>query len=124
MLSSIHIFTICAISKSDFNLTQRSHNPDLLVRLSSSSPGVRRSKFNFFRTWSCCISNKMESQIQQRSSKYLFSQTPPDPRGQNSTFSEQFHVAYQMQQHGSKYFARRPPPPPPYIGVQKVKCIF
>ena len=38
--------------------------------------------------------------------------------GQNSTFSEHCHVAYQfkgnheMQQHGSKYFARRPPSPP------------
>ena len=37
--------------------------------------------------------------------------------GQNSTFSEHGHVAYQikwnheMQQHGSKYFARRPPMP-------------
>ena len=38
--------------------------------------------------------------------------------GQNSTLSEHDHVAYQikwnheMQQHGSKHFARRPPPPP------------
>ena len=37
--------------------------------------------------------------------------------GQNSIFSEHGHVAYQvkwnpeMQQHGSKYFARRPPMP-------------
>ena len=37
-------------------------------------------------------------------------------KGQNSTFSEHDHVAYQikdnhqMQQHGSKYFARRPLP--------------
>ena len=48
---------------------------------------------------------------------------PPPPTlgmgsiGQNSAFSEHGHVAYQikwnheMQQHGSKYFARRPPPP-------------
>ena len=38
--------------------------------------------------------------------------------GQNSTLSEHDHVVYQikwnheMQQHGSKHFARRPPPPP------------
>ena len=50
--------------------------------------------------------------------------SPPPPTigigliGQNSTFSEQGHVAYQfkgnheMHQHGSKHFARRPPPPP------------
>ena len=47
---------------------------------------------------------------------------PQNPRdgtiGQNSTFSEHGHVAYQikwnheMQQNGSKYFVRRPPPPP------------
>ena len=45
---------------------------------------------------------------------------PQNPRdgtiGQNSTFSEHGHVAYQikwnheMQQNGSKYFVRRPPP--------------
>ena len=39
--------------------------------------------------------------------------------GQKSTFSEHGHVAYQikwnheMQQHGSKYFARKPHLPPP-----------
>ena len=50
-------------------------------------------------------------------------------KGQNSTFSEPDHVAYQlkgnhkMQQHGSKYFARRPPLPPhnPRGWGQKVK---
>ena len=49
-------------------------------------------------------------------------QPPPDPwegyTGQNSTFSDHGHVAYQingyheMQQHGSKHFARRSLPPP------------
>ena len=49
----------------------------------------KRSKFNFFRTWI----------------------------DQNLTFSEHDNVAYQikwnheLQQHGSKYFARRPPCP-------------
>ena len=71
--------------------------------------------------------------MQQHGSKYsniLPADTPPPlgmgPIGQNSTFSEHGHVTYQfkgnheMQQHGSKYFARRPlplfadtPPPPP-----------
>ena len=50
---------------------------------------------------------------------------PPEPgvgvmgsKGQNSSFSEHDHVAYQikgnhkMRHHGSKYFARRPPPTP------------
>ena len=42
--------------------------------------------------------------------------------GQNSTFSEHGHVAYQtegnqeMQQHGSKYFARKPPYNPQGMG--------
>ena len=52
----------------------------------------------------------------------IFCSQPNPPRtlgmgsiGQNSTFSEYSHVAYQikenhkMQQHGSKYFARRHP---------------
>ena len=48
-------------------------------------------------------------------------------KGQNSTFPENGHVAYQtkgsrMQQHGSKYFARRPPPLDP--GCQKVEIHF
>ena len=48
--------------------------------------------------------------------------------GQNSTFSEHGHVAYQfkgnqeMQPHGSNYFNRRPPSPYDPIGIgQKVK---
>ena len=42
--------------------------------------------------------------------------------GQNSTFAEHGHVAYQfkgnqeMQQHGGKYFAHRPPAPRPTLG--------
>ena len=85
-------------------------------------------KVNFFRTWSCCISNLRESRMQQHGSKYVASRPPYHPPpppgsgmekiGQNSTFSEYGHIAYQIklnhkiQQHGSKYFARRPPPPP------------
>ena len=45
-------------------------------------------------------------------------------KGQNSTFSERVHVAYQIKgnheyssMHGSKYFARRPPPPPLTLGL-------
>ena len=46
-------------------------------------------------------------------------------KGQNSNFSEHGHVAYQikgnheMQQHGSKYFARRHPPQPKTLGDGK-----
>ena len=58
--------------------------------------------------------------MQQHDSKYLPADPlPHSPRDgtidQNSTFSEHGHVAYiikwnhEMQQHGSKYFARRPP---------------
>ena len=39
--------------------------------------GVKRSKFNFLRTWSCCISNYMESRMQQHGSKY-FARRPPN----------------------------------------------
>ena len=54
-------------------------------------------------------------------------------KGQNSTFSEHGHFAYQikgnheMQQHSSKYFARRPSPHPPTTlgdGVKRFKFNF
>ena len=38
--------------------------------------GVKRSKFNLFRTMSCCISNQRESQMQQHGSKH-FACRPP-----------------------------------------------
>ena len=52
--------------------------------------------------------------------------------GQNSTFAEHGHVAYQfkgnqeMQQHGSKYFAHRPPAPRPTLGfyVWLIRSLF
>ena len=66
--------------------------------------GVKRSNFNIFRTWSCCISNLSKSQMQQHTSKYFankpfFPPPPPRPCGwcQNSTFSEHAHVEYQIK---------------------------
>ena len=62
---------------------------------------VRWSKFNFFLTWSSCISNLMESRMQQHGSKY-FARNPPlltlgvGVKGKNSTLSEHDHVAYQI----------------------------
>ena len=38
--------------------------------------GVIRSKFNFFRTWPCYISNQRESRMHQYGSKY-FARRPP-----------------------------------------------
>ena len=38
---------------------------------------VKRSKFNFFRTWSCCILYKMESRMQQNCSKQCARRSPP-----------------------------------------------
>ena len=66
------------------------------------------------------IKLKRESRIQQHGRKYFARIPPPqNPRdgqiGQNSTFSEHGHVAYQikwnheMQQYGSRYFVRRSP---------------
>ena len=61
--------------------------------------GVKRSKFNFFRTWSCGISNRRESRMQQHVSTYFAS--PPalgmGSIGQNSTFNEHGHVAYRIK---------------------------
>ena len=68
--------------------------------------GVNRSEFSFFRTWSCCISNYRESRMQQHGSKYFARRPllhPPPPTlemgsvGQNRTFSERDHVAYQIK---------------------------
>ena len=63
--------------------------------------------------------------MKQYGSKYLHGM---GSIGQNSTFSEHGHVAYQikrnheMQQYGSKYFARRPPSPQdPRIWGQNIK---
>ena len=69
--------------------------------------------------------------MQQHGSKY-FASKPTSPttlgigsKGQNSTFSEHGHVAYnikgnlEMQQHSSKYFACRPPTPDPGDGVNR-----
>ena len=71
---------------------------------SSPSPGggVIWSKFNLFKTWFCCISNYMQSRMQQHVSKY-FARELLSPhltqgtgtKGQNLTFSEHSHVAYQ-----------------------------
>ena len=84
--------------------------------------GVSRSKFNFFRTWSCCISNKRTSRMQQHGSKYYACRPPPPPipsiRMWLIVNFQLFHdMVYQikgnheMQQHSSKYFTCRPPSP-------------
>ena len=74
--------------------------------------GVKSSKFNFFRTWSCCISNKKESQMQQPSGKYFVSR-PPNTGGLNVKIQLFQNITMlsisPMQQNGSKYFASRPP---------------
>ena len=45
------------------------------------NPRGDRSKFYFFRTWSCCISNlKKESQMQQQVGNILPADPPPPPR--------------------------------------------
>ena len=57
--------------------------------------GVSWSKFNFFRTWLCYISNKRDSRMHQHGSKY-FARRPPTP----------------------------PPPPDPLDGVRRSKFFF
>ena len=42
--------------------------------------GVNRSKFNFFRAWSCCISNSRQSRMQQHGyGSIYFAYRPPPP---------------------------------------------
>ena len=48
-------------------------------RLPNPGDGVKRSKFNFFRTWYCCISNKFESQMPQHGRTYFVHIPSPDP---------------------------------------------
>ena len=88
--------------------------------------GVKRSKFNFFRTWSCCIS-KRESLMQQHGRKYFASRPLPPPHpnprdGVNRSKCNFFRTGsccisnlreLRLQQHGTKYYACRPPLPPP-----------
>ena len=71
--------------------------------------GVSRSKFNFFRTWSCCISKLRESRMQQRGSKYFARRPPPTPTytptlsmgsvRKKSVFSVHGHVTYQIKEN-------------------------
>ena len=79
--------------------------------------GVKRSKLNFFRTWSCCISKRV-SRMQQHDCKY-FTRRPPTLGVQIQLFLNMVMLQIKlkgivkMQQHGSKYITRSPPPPPP-----------
>ena len=92
---------------------------------------IKRSTFNFFRTWSFCISNKMESQVHQHDIKY-FAHIPPPPdtgdgvKGHNSIFQNMvmLHIILIMLQHGSKYFALRPPPTRHWGGVKRSNSSF
>ena len=83
--------------------------------------GVKWSKSNFFRTWSCCISNKKAN---HECSNMIANILPADlpqtqgvgSKGQNSTFSEHGHNAYQIKWNHecskmvANIFACRPPP--------------
>ena len=90
--------------------------------------GAKRLKFNFFRTWSCCILNKGNHETQQHCSNILHADPLPPSSdrgkgstGQNSTLSEQCHVAYQIKGNHecsnmiADIFPADPstPPPPP-----------
>ena len=62
------------------------------------------SKFNFFRIWSCCISNKRLSQMQLHCSKYFVGRphpTPPTPTlGEGSKFIFQNTVTLHIKLKG------------------------
>ena len=52
----------------------------LLADILNPGDGVaNRSKFNFFRTWSCCISIQREHEMQQHGSKYFARRPLPHP---------------------------------------------
>ena len=75
------------------------------ARRTPFDPGAgSKGKYStLFTTWSCCISNLRESQMQHYGSEYFASRSPspptsPDPKGwdQNLFFSGHGHVAYQI----------------------------
>ena len=76
-----------------------------------------RLKLNFFRIWSCCISNKADNAGSNMVENILPTDTPSTQgvvsKGQTIYFSESSHVAYQIKDddtgstHASKYFAHR-----------------
>ena len=75
-----------------------SNMKEIFCPLPDPIDGFKSSTFNFFKTSSSCISNQMESRMQQHDSKYFVAlpyPPPPDPVGgvkrSNST------VAYQIK---------------------------
>ena len=60
--------------------------------------GVNRSKFNFFRTWSCCITDYRERSIEYHAGTYsLLTHTLNLWVGLKGKKSECGHVACQIQ---------------------------
>ena len=87
--------------------------------------GVESSKFNFFRTWLRCISNKRLSRMQKHGCKYFACRPPPPPPptlrmgsiGQKSTFQNMVKLYIKLKGLTNaatcfKYFACRLPPSP------------
>ena len=95
--------------------------------------GVKRSKFLFLRTWSCCISNQMKSRMQQHGSKYFARRTPPPTLGvkrskinlfwNNVTLNIKLKES-KMQQLGCKRFPPDPQPPDPDAEANRSKFNF
>ena len=94
-----------------------------------------RSKFSFVRTWSCRISNYMESQMQQHGSKHFAHRPPPPPppphpseRVHRSKFNFENMVMLHIKLTGiteyrnmiANVLLAKLPPPPRILG-QKVK---
>ena len=92
----------------------------------SPDPGVKRSKFNFFRTFSDCISNKIESLCGNVIANIL----PADPllpptnpwagvKMSKLSFSKHGHVAYQIKWNHkcSHMVANISPTTPPPLGA-------
>ena len=87
--------------------------------------GVKRSKFNFFRTWSCFISNQMQSRNVATWSQIFCLKTAPPltlglvSKGVSSTLLERGHVEYQIKGNHEcidivANTLRNTPPPPPH----------
>ena len=106
--------------------------PDLCTQTNFYNPpdpgdGINMAKFNFFRTWSCCILIQRESLMQLHGTEICCLQTPPPPPSpptqgdrvnrSKSNFFKTWSICIsnllESQNVAIRYqsFVRRPPPP-------------
>ena len=105
---------------------------DILPAAPFPPPPPRPSKFNFFRTWSYCISNSNRIRKCSNMVVKIFARRTPstDPMGQKVKihfFSELVHVAYKIKGNhecGNNVANILPAPPTPWGWGQQFKSLL